>query len=179
MAILRLENSTTHSELSDITRELAALNIELKYSPVGKKLELAGLLEKDTLSHLEKTQVLGAVSSHFEEVKRSAGCVWRDLMLLHPGSPNLYPLIASCDRPHTHTDSEALYILDGEGIFGFVRPDGSQVELLVRAGEYINIPAGTEHWFCPAASLQIKAVRYFTTAEGWVPQYTGTQISFR
>jgi cupin superfamily acireductone dioxygenase involved in methionine salvage len=93
--------------------------------------------------------------------------------------PHLYALLAHCDRCHTHTDSEALYILAGEGIFGFVRPDGSQVELIVQPEEYIRVPAGIEHWFSPTASLQLKAVRYFTSVEGWVPQYTNTAICFR
>lgn len=178
MAILRLENSKTYSELGDITRELAPLNVQLKRPPVGNKLDLPGLLAKDTLSNAEKADVLAALSSHFESVKRSEGYLWRDLMVLHPGSPNLYALIAQGDRCHTHTDSEALYVLSGEGIFGFARPDGSQVELLVEAGEYLHIPANTEHWFCPSARLHIKAARYFASAHGWVPQYTDTRIGF-
>ena len=78
-----------------------------------------------------------------------------------------------------HADDEALYILAGECLFGFVGPDGSQIELIVQAEEYINVPAGTEHWFCLTASLHIKALRYFTTVGGWTPQYTDTEIYFR
>jgi 1,2-dihydroxy-3-keto-5-methylthiopentene dioxygenase len=68
-------------------------------------------------------------------------------------------------------------MLAGEMVFGFVRPDGSQVQLLIQAQDYIQIPAKVEHWIRPAASLHCKAVRYFTTVDGWIPQYTGTQIS--
>ena len=35
-----------------------------------------------------------------------------------------------CD---THADDEVRYIIEGEGIFGFVRPDGTQVELAAGA----------------------------------------------
>ena len=35
MAILRLENGTTYTQQSDITRELAPLNIQLNRWPVG------------------------------------------------------------------------------------------------------------------------------------------------
>jgi 1,2-dihydroxy-3-keto-5-methylthiopentene dioxygenase len=62
-------------------------------------------------------------------------------------------------------------------IYGFVRPDGSQVQLLVQAQDYLYIPADVEHWCSPTASLNFKAVRYFAIAEGWVPNYTGTQVS--
>lgn len=179
MAILQLEDGTIYTTFAEITRELAPLNIQLKRYPVGKNLDLPGLLEQDILTLVEKEQVLAAVSDRFREVKRSAGYLWRDLLVLHPGSFSLYALITHFDRCHTHADNEALYILAGECIFGFVRPDGSQLELIVQPEEFINVPGGTEHWFSLTASLNIKAVRYFTTAGGWTPHYTNTEICFR
>jgi 1,2-dihydroxy-3-keto-5-methylthiopentene dioxygenase len=113
----------------------------------------------------------------FEFLKQEGGYLWSDLLVLHPGSPNLAMLVATYSRYHNHTAAEALYLLAGEAIFGFLRPNGSQVQLLLQAQDYLHIPAGVEHWFTPAASLHCKAVRYFTTVEGWVPQYTGTQWS--
>jgi 1,2-dihydroxy-3-keto-5-methylthiopentene dioxygenase len=179
MAILQLEDSTTYTNFREIVAELAPLNIQLKRLPVGENIALPGLIAQDVLSVENKQQVLAAVDNYFEELKYTAGYQWRDLTVLHPGSPYLYALISNFDRCHTHADDEALYIVAGECIFGFVRPDGSQVELIVQAQEYINVPAGTEHWFCPTALLQLKAVRYFTTVGGWTPQYTNTEIYFR
>jgi 1,2-dihydroxy-3-keto-5-methylthiopentene dioxygenase len=49
----------------------------------------------------------------------------------------------------------------------------------VQPEEYINVPENTEHWFYLTPSRRIKAVRYFTTMEGWVPEYTGKEIRFR
>jgi len=46
----------------------------------------------------------------------------------------------------------------------------------VHAGDYIHVPAGTEHWFVLTPARRIKAVRYFVTTEGWVPRYTDTAI---
>ena len=57
-------------------------------------------------------------------------------------------------------------------------PDGSQIELTMQSEEYINIPAGTEHWFHLTASKQIKLLRYFTSTQGWTPEYTDTTIRF-
>ncbi|MBE9016571.1 acireductone dioxygenase, partial [Chroococcidiopsidales cyanobacterium LEGE 13417] len=45
--------------------------------------------------------------------------------------------------------------------------------------EYINVPAGTEHWFYLTTARRVKAVRYFIDTTGWVPQYTGKEIRFR
>ncbi|MEC4818987.1 MAG: hypothetical protein SAK29_37790 [Scytonema sp. PMC 1069.18] len=46
---------------------------------------------------------------------------------------------------------------------------------LIQPEEYINVPAGTEHWFYLTSAQRIKAVRYFTGTQGWVPQYTGKE----
>ena len=179
MAILQLEDGTTYTQLSDIARELAPLNVQLNRWPVGEHPEVHHLLAKDALNEEEKEQVLQALDGYFEELKQSSGYESRDLIVLHPEVPNLDALLSKFNRCHFHTDDEVRYIVAGEGIFGFVRPDGSQVELTVQPEEYINVPANTEHWFCLTPSKRIKAVRYFTTTEGWMPEYTDTEIQLR
>jgi 1,2-dihydroxy-3-keto-5-methylthiopentene dioxygenase len=179
MAILRLEDGTTYTQLSDITRELAPLNIQLNRWPVGDNPEIQNLLAKDTLCDAEKEQVLQALDRYFQELKETAGYQSRDMIVLHPEIPNLDTLLAKFDKCHTHADDEVRYIVAGEGIFGFVRPDNSQVEVTVQPEEFINVPANTEHWFYLTAARKIKAVRYFTTTEGWTPLYTDTEIRSR
>lgn len=178
MAILQLEDGTTYTQLDDIARELAPLNVQLNRWPIGENLALHRLLAKDALYDEEKEQVLQALDSYFEQLKTSAGYQSRDLIVLHPEVPNLDALLSKFGPCHYHLDDEVRYIVAGEGIFGFVRPDGSQVELTVQPEEYINVPANTEHWFYLTPSKRIKAVRYFTTMEGWVPEYTGTERRF-
>lgn len=178
MAILRLENGTTYTQLEDISRELASLNAQLNYWSVGDNEEIRSLLAKSALNDEEKERVLQSLDRYFERLKESDGYQSRDLIVLHPEMPNLDSLLAKFERCHTHADDEVRYIIDGEGTFGFVRPDGSQVELTVEAQEYINVPAGTEHWFYLTEKRRVKAVRYFTSTEGWTPDYTGTEIRF-
>jgi len=176
MAILRLEDGTTYTQLSDITRELAPLNIQLNSWPVGDNPEIRELLALDALSDSEKEQILQALDGYFQQLKESAGYQSRDLIVLHPGIPNLDTLLSKFDKCHIHADDEVRYIVAGEGIFGFVRPDGSQVEVTVQPEEFINVPANTEHWFYLTAARKVKAVRYFTTTTGWTPEYTDTQV---
>lgn len=179
MAILKLEDGTTFTELTDITRELAPLNVKLNDWRVGEDPQLRQLLARESLNEDEKEQVLTALDGYFEELKRTAGYQFRDLIVLHPGIPNLDVMVAKFDQSHTHADDEVRYIIDGEGVFGFVRPDGSQVELTVQPEEYINVPSGTEHWFYLTSARRIKAVRYFIGMDGWTPQYTSKEIRFR
>ena len=176
MPILRLENGTTHTQLSDIVRELAPLNVKIDRWLVGENPQLKALLSQEILSDAEKEHVLKSLDIYFQQLQQTADYQSRDLIVLHPSVPNLDAMLSRFDRCHIHTNPEVRYIIDGEGIFGFVRPDASQVELTVQPEDYINVPSDTEHWFALTASRQIKAVRYFTTTEGWVPEYTNTEI---
>jgi 1,2-dihydroxy-3-keto-5-methylthiopentene dioxygenase len=179
MAILRLEDGTTYTQLEDISRELASLKVHLKSWTVGNETSLQTLLAQDALDEAQKEQVLQSLDGYFEQLQENDGYQSRDLIVLHPQIPNLDTLLAKFERCHTHADDEVRYIIAGEGVFGFVRPDGSQVELTVQPEEYINVPAGTEHWFHLTDSKRIKAIRYFTNTEGWTPEYTNTEIRFR
>lgn len=179
MATLRFADGTIDSDRETIAAELSLLNIHLAQWAIGDDAHLHDLLAQANLNEAEKDQVLLALDDYFEQLQRTAGYQSRDLIVLHPDLPNLEALLAKFDRTHTHADDEVRYILDGEGVFGFVRPDGSQVELTVAAADYINVPAGTEHWFYLTAKRRIKAIRYFSGSEGWVPQYTGTKILLR
>jgi 1,2-dihydroxy-3-keto-5-methylthiopentene dioxygenase len=176
VARLTLQDGQQLTDLQRIAEELAALSIRLDRWPVGDGRELNALLSKPALEDAEKEQVLAGLDGYFQKLERSAGYRTRDLIVLHPALPGLDGMMAKFDRCHTHDADEVRYIVDGEGVFGFVRPDGSQVRLLVESTEYINVPAGTEHWFYLTPLRRIKAVRYFTTTDGWAPRYTGTAI---
>ncbi|MDJ0617838.1 MAG: cupin domain-containing protein [Calothrix sp. MO_192.B10] len=178
MAILKLEDGTLRTDLPSIAQELASINVKLNRWSIDNP-ETRNLLGKESLNDDEKEEVLQGLDSYFEQLKQTAGYQSRDLIVLHPQTPNLDGLLTKFDKIHTHADDEVRYIVDGEGIFGFVRPDGSQVELTVQPEEYINVPAGTEHWFYLTPARRVKAVRYFTGTEGWVPEYTGREIRFR
>ena len=179
MAILRMEDGRSLTDLETIAAELAPLNVGLSYWTTGDNSELQQLLQLEALNEAEKEQVLVSLDHYFESLKTNLGYTSRDLIVLHPDVPNLDGLLSKFNNVHTHADDEVRYIIDGEGIFGFVRPDGSQVELTVQASEYINVPAGTEHWFYLTERSRVKAIRYFAGTSGWTPEYTTTAIKFR
>lgn len=172
MAILQLENGQTLTALGAIQTQLAVLNVQLNRWPTGE----LPLLQQPSLDDAQKETVLQSLDQYFESLQASDGYQSRDLIVLNPETPNLDTLLAKFNRPHTHADDEVRYIVDGEGIFGFVCPDGTQMELTIQAEEYINVPAGTEHWFYLTPQRRIKAVRYFCSMEGWIPEYTETAI---
>jgi 1,2-dihydroxy-3-keto-5-methylthiopentene dioxygenase len=176
MAILQKEDGTLVTEIAAIATILAPLNIHLNQWSVGDNEDTLRLLSQDSLSDLEKENLLQLLDHYFKELQNSTGYQTRDLIVLNAQIPNLEALLAKFEQAHTHGDDEVRYIIDGEGVFGFTLPDGSQVELTVQSEDYINVPANTEHWFHLTPSQTIKAIRYFTSTEGWVPNYTGTPV---
>ncbi|MBW4507757.1 MAG: acireductone dioxygenase [Scytonematopsis contorta HA4267-MV1] len=181
MSILKLDNGEIIRNESEIQLILAPLYIQVRNCYSEKLLDDAinssKALSQDVLDYSEKNQVLHLHSSFLDSLKQEFGSLWYDLLVLHPGSANLFSLTRTYSRYHTHTDAEALYLLSGEALFGFIRPDGSHVQLLLEKHDYIHIPAGCEHWFSLTASLNLKAVRYFATTDGWMPQHTGRKLN--
>jgi 1,2-dihydroxy-3-keto-5-methylthiopentene dioxygenase len=173
MAILTLEQGETLTDSASIDEYLNRLDIQLNQWPIGEDVSTQSLLTQPSLDETQKESVLRSLDRYFEAL---GGYESRDLIVLNPETPNLEGLLAKFSRPHIHADDEVRYIVDGEGVFGFVCPDGSQMELTIQPEEYINVPAGTEHWFYLTSSRRIKAVRYFVDTTGWTPDYTDTVV---
>lgn len=178
MAILQRQDGTVVTDLQAIQAALAPLGVRLNYWPTGGSARLQALLAQTALNEAEKEELLGHLDHCFQRLKDEQGYQSRDLIVLHEVLPGLGEILGKFDKCHTHADDEVRYIVDGEGIFGFVLPDRQQVELTVAAGDYINVPRDTEHWFRLTPMRRIKAVRYFSSTAGWVPEYTGTPVLF-
>lgn len=174
MAELKLEKGSPLVDMQQIQNELTPLGVKLAQWSVGENPELLSLLSKPTLIEDEKEQVLFHLDHYFKDLETQSGYQSRDLIVLHPKGEGLSGLLKKFESCHTHDDDEVRFIVDGEGVFGFVRPDGSQLKLKIEAGEFINVPQHTEHWFELTDSKRIKAIRYFSGTEGWTPVYTQT-----
>jgi 1,2-dihydroxy-3-keto-5-methylthiopentene dioxygenase len=174
MARIQTQDGSVYTDTNSIQNILNPINVRLLFWPTSKST--THLLNQKSLNESEKDAVLTGHNNYFEQLKQDEGYQSQDLIVLHPDIPNLDSLLQKFAPIHTHDDDEVRYIVDGEGVFGFVLPDGSQIRLTIQAGEYINVPAGTEHWFVLTQEKRIKAIRYFTTTEGWSPNYTGRPV---
>jgi 1,2-dihydroxy-3-keto-5-methylthiopentene dioxygenase len=172
MARIITSGSKDITDFATISKRLAGLGIALHAWTAPNTPRAEELLAKQSLTDAEKEELLGAVQPRFEQLKREKGYQTRDMIVIHEGIPNLKEMLAKFEKIHYHTDDEVRYILAGRGYFGFVEPDGGQFLLEVSAGDYINVPANTEHWFEMRDSKRIKAVRYFIDTSGWAPVYT-------
>jgi 1,2-dihydroxy-3-keto-5-methylthiopentene dioxygenase len=177
MAILRLTDGTVYHDRADIDRELAPLKIQLQQWPLGNESQLLSILSQPQLSEDDQNIVLSHLDHYFEQLQAS-GYQSRDILAIHATTPGIDDMLNKFYRCHTHADDEVRYVIAGEGIFGFVRPDQTQIELNVQAAEQINVPAGTEHWFYLTAERRFTALRYFINTSGWTPKYTDRPIAF-
>ena len=160
-----------------IQSKLSAIGITLREWPAPADIRTQTLLDKAALSDAEKEELLRAVDNRFETLQQEAGYTTRDMIVLHEDVPGLAAMLGKFDKVHYHTDDEVRYILAGKGYFGFVDKSDGQFMLEVKAGDYINVPANTEHWFTLGDSTRIKAVRYFIDTSGWTPVYTGKTVA--
>ena len=176
MAKIELLSGQTITDIPSIQKILAPIQVQLSFWMIQQNVEI--LLQQSQLQEEEKETVAKAHDIYFKSLQEKKGYQHRDLIVLHPDIPNLDTLLEKFSRIHTHDDDEVRYIVDGEGIFGFVLPNNTQILLTVEPGEFIHVPKDTEHWFVLTEKKRIKALRYFTTMDGWAPNYTQRAIQF-
>ena len=176
MALLVTTNGTVHDNPRAIAEILAPTGVRIETWPVPADPDLQSFLELPSLDPARSDDVLSLFHDRFDSLKTSLGYQSQDLVVLYPDLPGIDAMLDRFASCHTHADDEIRYVIEGEGVFGFVLPGGGQVELTMSAGDYINVPSGAEHWFRLTPKKRIKAIRYFTSREGWVPNYTGRTI---
>jgi 1,2-dihydroxy-3-keto-5-methylthiopentene dioxygenase len=122
-------------------------------------------------------EVLSAYALEVDALKAKGGYVTADVVDVTEAIPNLQAMLDKFNREHTHAEDEVRFIVRGGGIF-HVHPDnGSVFAIEVHAGDLINVPAGTKHWFDLCADRDVRAIRLFKEKAGWTPLYTGSEIA--
>ncbi len=185
MAILQIENGATYTQRSQIEHQLSALQMEIGQLPLDRYLSqpqqsqsLQALFGLDVLDLAQKQKILQSLRPQATKTKYFGNCTHCDLLVVNVASPSLYQLLAQGSRPHVHAEDQVLYLLSGECILGFLHPDGYRIELILQAQEYIKIPAGIRHWFSLSASLDLKALRYFTQVSNESPKKLHDEFHF-
>ncbi len=115
--------------------------------------------------------VLSAYAPEIERLKERGGFVTADVIAVSPETPNLDAMLAKFDKEHTHDEDEVRFTVAGRGVF-WIHPDGGPVfSIEVTAGDLINVPRGTKHWFHLCDDRAIRCSRLFEDPGGWTPHY--------
>jgi 1,2-dihydroxy-3-keto-5-methylthiopentene dioxygenase len=116
-------------------------------------------------------EILTAYAPEIERLQAAGGYVTADVINVSPDTPNLQTMLDRFNKEHTHSEDEVRFIVRGRGVF-HVNPVTSPVFAIeVEAGDLINVPAGTRHWFDLCADRTIRAIRLFLDPAGWTPEY--------
>ncbi|MFQ5487292.1 MAG: acireductone dioxygenase [Gammaproteobacteria bacterium] len=122
--------------------------------------------------------VLAAYREPVERLKTRYGFQSVDVVSLGPEHPEREALRHKFLAEHTHHDFEVRFFVAGSGLF-FIHAGGRVYAVLCEAGDLISVPAGVPHWFDMGGAPDFKCIRFFTTPEGWVAQFTGSDIAKR
>lgn len=170
MPSITRSDGRTVTDPRDVEELIRRLGLEYEKIVPKQVPALDRVLTERRLSGEDAEQILAVNRERLPD-----GHTGADVVALFSGGPGLGDL--PYRRPHTHADDEVRFIVAGGGTFGFVLPDGEQIELGVEAGDLLSIPAGTEHWFKLGSEAALVAVRLFGANPDWRGQYTATQIT--
>lgn len=116
-------------------------------------------------------EILAAYDPEIARLKAAGGYVTADVINVTPDTPDLEAMLNRFNKEHTHSEDEVRLIVKGRGVFHIRPRTGPVFALQLDPGDWINVPAGTRHWFDLCAERVIRAIRLFRDKSGWTPDY--------
>jgi 1,2-dihydroxy-3-keto-5-methylthiopentene dioxygenase len=160
------KHGTRYTDFADIERELAG--IDVKFERWTANRELADDADQDT--------IIAAYQESIDKLKQLYGFQSVDVINLSPDNPDKAVFRQKFLAEHTHDDFEVRFFIDGSGLF-YLHVGGKVYAALCEKGDLISVPANTTHWFDMGENPSFKVIRLFTTPEGWVAKFTGSDIA--
>jgi len=131
-------------------------------------------LEERVDPNASQEEILRAYAPEIKRLMDQGGYVTADVINVNPETPNLEAMLDKFRKEHTHSEDEVRFILKGRGLFHIHphhRPGAPVFAIQVEAGDLINVPKGTQHWFDLCQDKTIRAIRLFQDKSGWTPNY--------
>jgi 1,2-dihydroxy-3-keto-5-methylthiopentene dioxygenase len=151
-----------------IARELGRIGVRFERWQAGKAVGSGSSLD----------EVLAAYRADVDRLMREGGYQTADVISLTSEHPDKIALRQKFLSEHTHSEDEIRFFVDGQGLF-YLHAEGRVYGALCTKGDLISVPAGTTHWFDMGPNPHLACIRIFTNPEGWVAQFTGSDIAGR
>jgi len=165
------ETLMAHIVIQDENRRLSSpAEINAFLAPFGihyERWDVAGRLKPDATAE----EVLATYAPEIERLKAQGGYVTADVIKVTPDVPGLDAMLARFSKEHTHSEDEVRFIVEGRGVFHIHPDNGPIFGIQLDAGDLINVPLGTKHWFDLCEEKRIRAIRLFQDKSGWTPHY--------
>lgn len=159
---------STFTDPADIMRELAAVGVRFEQWQADKVLP----------PNASQGDIIAAYQDDIDRLRREEGYQSVDTISLTPDHPARTELRRKFLNEHTHSEDEVRFFVDGAG--QFTLHIGDRVyDILCVKGDLIGVPDGTRHWFDMGEAPSFTAIRLFTSKDGWVAKFTGSEIAGR
>lgn len=140
-----------------------------------EKWDVAGRIGPDATD----AEILTAYAPEVDRLKARGGFVTADVINVKPETPNLDVMLAKFAKEHTHSEDEVRFTVKGGGVFHIHPAGGPVFAVQVEAGDLINVPRGTQHWFDLCRDRNIRCIRLFQDSTGWSPAYIDDGVHVR
>lgn len=124
----------------------------------------------------DHTAAIAAYNESIERLQQQYEFKSVDIVSLRPDHPDKAAFRQKFLAEHIHADFEVRFFIEGRGLF-YLHVDGKVYAVLCEQGDLISVPANTRHWFDMGENPYFKCIRLFTTPEGWVAEFTGSDIA--
>lgn len=146
-----------------------------KLQEVGVRFEQWQTIENLT-SGVSQEEVLNAYQQEVKQLMNEEGYLTVDVVSLTSDHPQKAQFRQKFLNEHTHSEDEVRFFVDGKGLFS-LHLDNQVFEVLCTRGDLISVPANTRHWFDMGENPHFTAIRFFNNPEGWVANFTGSDIA--
>ncbi len=160
------------------------MEVTQDFEAIANQLHSAGVLferweaTRPLGESASQDEILAAYRTSVDRLSQHYGFQSADVISVTPDHPNKAELRKKFLDEHTHSDFEVRFFVGGRGLF-FIHAHEQVLAVMCEQGDLISVPANTPHWFDMGADPQLKCIRLFTTPEGWVANYTGSDIARR
>ena len=122
--------------------------------------------------------IMAAYRSDIDRLVAENGFNSVDVVSIAPDNPQREAMRAKFLEEHTHKEGEVRFFVDGSGLFSLHIGD-KVYEVLCEKGDLISVPDGATHWFDMGPAPSFVAIRFFTNPDGWIGDFTGSDIAQR
>ena len=155
-----------YTDFAEVAAELRAVGVQFERWEADRDLD--ELASQDEVIDAYHEQVNRLMEEHgFETV---------DVVSIRPDHPDKDSLRRKFLDEHTHSDHEVRFFVDGQGLF-YLRAGERVYAVLCEKGDLISVPANMRHWFDMGEQPDFKCIRLFTRPDGWVAEFTGSEIA--
>lgn len=169
--------------LSDDNPATSILEIS-EHDAIARELDKAGVTferweaSADIAPDDTQEKILQAYADDISRLKRQQGYQAVDVVSMWPDHPDREAARKKFLDEHTHAEDEVRFFVNGRGLFSLHIGD-RVYEVLCERGDLIGVPANTTHWFDMGPKPKFTAIRLFNNPEGWVANFTGSDIASR